>query len=365
MSTERVSTSIFDLPSGADPFAEEAPAVVEAPAAKPVAKAPAVAAPVVEAPAPEVEVPNPDESVEEEVPAEEGTESANEEVAEEEKPEGKQVTLSDDDEVPILQDGKVVFVKWGEHKGNVMRMADYTRKAQAVATERQKVTEAASQLQVREEKLLNILRDPTKRRELFTKLEGGEAPKVEKPAVESGEDGDTLIAKKDLAAHMTQFETNLRKQLKAEREAERNAERDETLTQEQTKFATQINTTIETTLDTILKDPTVAETLADEPYIDRQIRALAAESNPLTPEEVKQALINAAKTLHEKRLAKMGKKLPETKVVPLKKKVGIVPKGGGAPAQKVKTYEKGGNPRKADWESLDNDVIAWIDGGAA
>jgi len=268
--------------------------------------------------------------------------------------EPKQIALADDDLVPIKQDGKVVYVRWGDYNGNVMRIADYTRKTTAVSAREKEIESVFTQLQEREQKLIDLASNPEKLEKLYTHITKGKTLAGVKPAAATAPTDDELATAGDI--RRTKEEVIAETRVAVENEIRRIEQERADLAQEQ--FVGTLVSTTEEMLDAVLKDH--AETLGDIPYVDSIIKKKAwADHQPKSLEEVRKAIVQAAKDLSTQFASKklQSKKIEVAQKAKLDK--GIEPKGGTPPGRERKTYEtKDGKP---DWDALDRDVINWID----
>lgn len=333
--------SIFDIPEGQDPLKMAAPGEKEE----------------VSEPEPEEVSQNDDNreaAIEEEL---KGAQEEQKESAEPAKGEPKKVEVSDDDMVPILQDGKVEWVRWGDHKGYVMRQADYTRKTTRVAERERELEGFATTLQQREEKLLDIFADKAKLDQLYIKLYGAPpaaaAAKEEPPAASP----DELVTRGDADKMKGEVLTEAQKAAQAvvREELKRVQEAQEHLAAQQ--FANSLRSTVEESLDGVLKDH--AEQLGDIPHVDVLIRKLAWEEHqPKTLDEVKAAIVAAGQKLAEQFAARNReqKKVEAVKKASLEKGI---ESGGTPPGRPKKSYET--KDGRTDWDSLDRDVLNWIE----
>lgn len=324
--TAALDFSIFDAPAGADVLAE-APEPQEVSRVAPTAVA-------------ESEVETPEG---EEVQPEDGT-----------TVQPKQIALTDDDLIPIKQDGKTVYVRWGDYNGNVMRMADYTRKTTAVASREKEIEGIATTLAEREQELLTIVRDRSKLEALYTKLHGQPLP-AGQPAQKPPSD-DELVTAGDI--RKTKEEVLAETRQEVQKALQEVAEQRQQL--ETAQFTSNLVSITDQTLDAVLAEH--AETLGKVPYVDAIIKKVAwADFKPSNVEEVKAALIAAGKKVAGLIAVKDLESKKVQAVAKAKLAKGIEPAGGAAPAQQAKTYTKDNG--KADWDALDADVVAWISGG--
>ncbi len=345
--------SIFDLPAGENPFTAKEPDV---PAA--VVKE-AVVAPVVVEPAPvKKEEPLPPVKdtqtplVKEDAPVKKEEPPVKEEPVVPAAKVGKQIDLSDDDLVPITQDGKVVYVRWGDQKGHEMRVADYTRKTTRVAQREREVEEIASTLQERQDRLLEIVSDPEQLAALYTKITKGKtiaASVADKPVTPApAEDPDALVTRGDLTRHAEELIQKAREERAAEQAtADENAK-----TARLQAIAAEVTDITEKTLDLLLEEHKAI--LGDFPHVDVVIKKMAGEMKPKNAEEVKQALIDAAANLARQ----LGRKSVD------QKKREVLAKGTLAPAEGLEP--SGGVPAPREprvfnsWDDVDAAVIAHI-----
>jgi hypothetical protein len=344
---DAIDFSIFDLPEGGNPLVEKE-AVVEkvSPEVKPQEEKPL---------ATDVIPPKSEEKVAEQPPK---TEEAKE---------PKKVELTDDDLVPVLVDGKVEHVRWGDYKGSVMRQADYTRKTTQVADGRKKneerereLTEVAGKLQQREESLVGIFAEKAKLDALYDQLYPGQrlaAPgntKVEAPA---GPAADDLVTHGDMTKTRDETIAEARKAAQAEVLAAEQ-KRNEQLQQEADKRELAgLVSTVEETLDAVLKEH--GESLGHIPHIDKIIKQLAWDDHqPKTRDEMKTAIVAAGKKLAEIQADRNRevKKQEALKKGSLEKGI---ESGGATPARERKALVN--NEGKVDWDESDRDAIAFIE----
>lgn len=332
---EGTDFSIFDLEPGENPLEAERPSTDVAP----VAQEP--------------------ETLEAQPPAVTPETPATEEQPKAESPatEPKKLEPADDDMVPVQVNGQVEYVRWGDHKGNVMRLADYTRKTMRVS-EREKQVEAVAQtLQAREDKLLEIFSDKTQLDALYTKLYGQlpAAPAAQEPPPQASP--DELVTNGDLGKVKGEVLTEAQKIAQAAVAAELKRVREEEAKLQATQFSNSLRSLTESTVDAVMKDHT--DVLGDIPYVDTLIKKLAWDTyKPQTLDDVKTAIVEAGKAL----AAQFAERKRETKKIEAVKKASLdkgIETGGTPPGREARSYDtKDGG---TDWDSLDRDVVRWIE----
>lgn len=335
--------SIFDLNPGENPLTKEAPAAEAAPlATESQATSEVEPEKVQEVVTPEAkpEV----KAVEPVVP----------------KAEPKKLELTDDDLIPITVDGKVEHVRWGDYKGGVMRQADYTRKTTRVAERERQLDEAATTLQTRENKLIEIFSDKTKLDALARKLYGvglGEAAAAPVPEPPKEPSADELVTHADVKK--TREEVLSEAQKAAQKVVADELRRVEAEKAElaQQRFLSDLESVVEKTLDVILEEHKAA--LGDVPHVDLVIRKMAAEAKPKDFEETKQALLDAGKKLAEQ-FAQRSREQKKQEAV--RREAANLTKGiesgGTPPGRERKSYDK--DDGSTDWNALDADVLNFI-----
>jgi hypothetical protein len=326
--TPALDFSIFNVDPGTDVLAETPAAEAAAEdAVTPVAEPEAQAESVEEAPSPEGTTPkNP-------------------------------LALTDDDMVVIKQDGKDVPVRWGDYKGNIMRVADYTRKTTRVAEREKEVETVAQALAQRESQLLELVRDPRRLAALYERQFGqrlAPAPAAQPQAAAQTDDeiataGDLRKTEEQVLAKARETFEQMLAQVEEQKQQLQSQE-----------FVTTLRTATETVVDAVLQEH--GAMIGHIPHVDSIIKKMAwADYQPKTIEDTKKAIVESAKKLAGMVAAGNREQKKQDAIKQTRLKKGIEPAGGAAPAQQKKSYTKADG--KADWDELDRDVVSWINGG--
>jgi hypothetical protein len=246
--------------------------------------------------------------------------------------------------VTVKIDGKTERVPLREALSGYSRTADYTRKTQELATQRQQVEQMVTSYMQEREQLAQFLNNKELVAEYARRAFGLEMPVAPQPHAQAPNPGDipTVAEVQQMlqsnVAEVRNWAANYIAQVTAEAE---------TRTQ-----AAQITGVIQDTMGTLLQDPL----LQSIPKADVLIRRMAQEQNPANVEELRVALRSSADELK----ASIQRQIDEAQkraVVGREKLVnkGIEPPGGQPLTPQPKTYVN----RKAgsvDWNAIRADV---------
>jgi hypothetical protein len=259
--------------------------------------------------------------------------------------------LKDDDLVEVLVDGQPTTMSWKDAKAGVMRQADYTRKTQSFAQERNTFNaerEALARAATERETLVNFLNSPEAVAQFvqskYPQLFQGAQQAAENIAAGEGDAQDiaTVGQLQNLVSHLNQQLESVRNELNTRDEKVIQRIQDAGVT---ARLATDINATVK-------------ELFTAHPYIDKVVpnaedvlRWNVLQMQPGTPEETVQAVRTVFGGWVENFQAQVAE-ATKTQAVAKQKLVtnNIQPAGGipPAPTPTAPTVKNG----QVDWKQL-------------